>query len=307
MSIQWFPGHMAKARRQVSEKLKLVDIVFELLDARLPLSSRNPIMDDVLKNKPRLILLTKSDLADEEVNKEWVQYFRKQGIRVLLIDAQAGKGIGQIQRISEQVLQDLFTQRKQKGIRLRRIRAMVVGIPNVGKSSLINRLARRNAAKTADRPGVTRVQQWIRVGQTLELLDTPGILWPKFDDPQIGLRLAVSGAIKEDILPLDDVALYALDYLAKRYPHALQKRYQLKDINRPPLEMMEEIGKRRGCLARGGEINYEKVIDILLHDIRSGKLGRLSFEWPIDWEETEEEHVQTDDRSTDQSMDQRAD
>jgi ribosome biogenesis GTPase A len=307
MSIQWFPGHMAKARRQVAEKLKLVDIVFELLDARLPLSSRNPIMDEVLKNKPRLILLTKSDLADEEVNKEWVQYFRNQGIRVLLIDAQAGKGIGQIQRASEQVLQDLFAQREQKGIRLKRIRAMVVGIPNVGKSSLINRLAKRNAAKTADRPGVTKVQQWIRVGQTLELLDTPGILWPKFDDPQIGLRLAVSGAIKETILPLDDVALYALQYLADRYPQYLQKRYNLSDLNRTPLEIMEEIGKRRGCLARGGEINYEKVIDILLHDIRSGKMGRLSFEWPIDWEETEEENVQTDDGSTDQRMDQRAD
>ncbi|RAL26185.1 ribosome biogenesis GTPase YlqF [Thermoflavimicrobium daqui] len=302
MSIQWFPGHMAKARRQVNEKLKLVDIVFELLDARLPLSSRNPMMDELVKNKPRLILLTKCDLADERVNKEWVSYFQENQIGVLPIDAQTGKGVGQIPRVCEKVLQDLFAKRAEKGIKLKRIRAMVLGIPNVGKSSLINRLAKRNAAKTGDRPGITKAQQWIRVGNTLELLDTPGILWPKFDDPKVGLRLAVSGAIKEEILPLDEVALYALEYLSRHYPQLLQERYKLKDLGLPPIEILNEIGKKRGCLQRGGEIDYDKAIEIVLNDLRSGRMGRISFERPIDWEETEEEHVQNKDDSSSEDM-----
>ncbi|SFJ80343.1 ribosome biogenesis GTPase YlqF [Thermoflavimicrobium dichotomicum] len=302
MTIQWFPGHMAKARRQVAEKLKLVDIVFELLDARLPLSSRNPMMDEIVKNKPRLILLTKCDLADERVNKEWVRYFQEKQIGVLPIDAQTGKGVGQIQRVCEQVLQDLFAKREKKGIQLKRVRAMVLGIPNVGKSSLINRLAKRNAAKTGDRPGVTKAQQWIRVGQTLELLDTPGILWPKFDDQQVGMRLAVSGAIKEEILPLDEVALYAIEYLTKRYPHLLQERYKLTHLPEAPVELLAEIGKKRGCLQRGGEIDYDKAIELFLNDIRSGRLGRISFEWPEDWEEKEEEHVQNNDHSTSEKV-----
>ncbi|MBA4544016.1 ribosome biogenesis GTPase YlqF [Thermoactinomyces daqus] len=289
MTIQWFPGHMAKARRQVEEKLKLVDIVFELLDGRLPLSSRNPMMDEILKQKPRLILFTKSDLADEKATGRWTDYFRERGLTVLPIDAQTGKGVKQIIPASERLLAPLFAQREKKGIQSRKFRAMVVGIPNVGKSSLINRLARRTATVTGDRPGVTKAQQWIRVGKTLELLDTPGILWPKFDDPEVGYRLAASGAIKEEILPLEDVALYTIRFLKERYPEALRKRYNLNEVSAADgVQLMEMIGRKRGCLIRGGEIDYEKVAEILLNDLRSGRLGQITLELPEDLQKKEE-------------------
>ncbi|MBA4494709.1 ribosome biogenesis GTPase YlqF [Paenactinomyces guangxiensis] len=283
MSIQWFPGHMAKARRQVEEKLKLVDIVFELLDARLPLSSRNPMIDDLVKHKPRLLLLTKCDLADERGNKAWLDFFHSQGMSALPVDAKTGKGVGQIQPASEKLLQPLFATREKKGIRSRQVRAMVLGIPNVGKSSLINRLAKRTAAVTGDRPGVTKAQQWIRIGKTMELLDTPGILWPKFDDSEVGLRLAASGAIKEEILPLEEVALYAVNYLSDRYPQFLAERYKLKDLSLSGVGLLTEIGKKRGCLQKGGEINFEKVAEILLNDLRSGRIGKVTMEMPGDW------------------------
>jgi ribosome biogenesis GTPase A len=280
---------MAKARRQVEEKLKLVDIVFELLDGRLPLSSRNPMMDEILKQKPRLILFTKSDLADEKATGRWIDYFRERGLTVLPIDAQTGKGVKQIIPASERLLAPLFAQREKKGIQSRKFRAMVVGIPNVGKSSLINRLARRTATVTGDRPGVTKAQQWIRVGKTLELLDTPGILWPKFDDPEVGYRLAASGAIKEEILPLEDVALYTIRFLKERYPEALRKRYNLNEVSAADgVQLMEMIGRKRGCLIRGGEIDYEKVAEILLNDLRSGRLGQITLELPEDLQKKEE-------------------
>lgn len=291
MSIQWFPGHMAKARRQVEEKLKQVDIVFELLDARLPLSSRNPMMDQILKQKPRLILLTKCDLADEKANHDWIQYFRQQKQEVLPIDAKTGKGVSKIQGHCERILKPLFEAREKKGIQLRKFRAMVVGIPNVGKSSLINRLAKRSATVTGDRPGVTKAQQWIRVGKLMELLDTPGILWPKFDDPIVGLRLAASGAIKEEILPVMDVSLYVVSYLRERYPELLVNRYKLKsELDTTPEELLQEIGRRRGCLIKGGEVDLEKTAEILLNDLRSGRIGRISFEVPEDWNEKEIEN-----------------
>ncbi|MBA4547462.1 ribosome biogenesis GTPase YlqF [Thermoactinomyces intermedius] len=296
MTIQWFPGHMAKARRQVEEKLKLVDIVFELLDARLPLSSRNPMMDEILKDKPRLILLTKCDLADERANQAWMKYFQARRMPVLPVDAQTGKGVQQIIPACEKILAPLFQQREKKGIQSRKFRAMVTGIPNVGKSSLINRLAKRSVAETGDRPGVTKAQQWIRVGKTMELLDTPGILWPKFDDPVTGLRLAASGAIKETILPIDEVALYVLNYLKERYPDRLKKRYKLEQTEQDGVALMEEIGKKRGCLLRGGEIDYEKVAELLLHELRAGRLGRISFEFPEDWIGKEEMGYAGDDR-----------
>jgi ribosome biogenesis GTPase A len=270
--------------------LKLVDVVFELLDARLPLSSRNPMIHDLVKHKPRLVLLTKCDLADERGNQIWMDYFRSQGTAVLPIDAQTGKGVGQIQPATEKLLQPLFAAREKKGIRSRKVRAMVLGIPNVGKSSLINRLAKRSAAVTGDRPGVTKAQQWIRIGQTLELLDTPGILWPKFDDPQVGMRLAASGAIKEEILPLEEVALYAVGYLSERYPQLLAERYKLKDLSGlEGAELMAEIGKKRGCLQKGGEINFEKTAEIILNDLRSGRIGRITLELPEDWNREEGE------------------
>jgi ribosome biogenesis GTPase A len=290
MAIQWFPGHMAKARRQVEEKLKLVDIVFELLDARLPMSSRNPMMNQIVKQKPRLILLTKCDLADDRANETWVRHFREQGMEVLPIDAQTGKGVSRILPVCERILEPLFEKRAKKGIQSRKFRAMVLGIPNVGKSSLINRLARRSAAVTGDRPGVTRSQQWIRVGQTMELLDTPGILWPKFDDPAVGLRLAASGAIKEEILPLEEVALYVVEFLSSRYPHLLAERFKLGELSgRTKEELLAEIGKKRGCLVRGGEVDLEKASELIVRELRSGRIGRVTLELPEDWSDNGEE------------------
>ncbi len=289
MAIQWFPGHMAKARRQVEEKLKLVDIVFELLDARLPMSSRNPMMDDIVKEKSRIILLTKCDLADERANQAWISHFQAKGDVILPIDAQTGKGVNQIIPSCEKLLAPLFVKREKKGIKSRKFRALVLGIPNVGKSSLINRLAKRSATVTGDRPGVTKAQQWIRVGKNMELLDTPGILWPKFDDPAIGLRLAASGAIKEEILPADEVAMYILGYLKERYPKALLNRYKLEQIgDLDGIGLMEVIGKKRGCLLRGGYIDFDKTADLIIYELRSGQLGRVSLEFPEDWRKEEE-------------------
>ncbi|PDM40323.1 MULTISPECIES: ribosome biogenesis GTPase YlqF [Bacillaceae] len=281
MTIQWFPGHMAKAKREVQEKLKLIDIVFELLDARIPLSSRNPMIHEILGNKPRIVLLNKADMADETVTEQWIAYFERQQLHALAIDAQTGTGIRQIVSAAKEMLKDKFAKMAAKGIKNPRpMRALIVGIPNVGKSTLINRLAGRNIAKTGDKPGVTKAQQWIKVGKEMELLDTPGILWPKFEDEEVGLKLATTGAIKDTILNLQDVAVYALNFLKQHYPERLKERYSLDDIPGEIVALFDAIGKRRGCLVSGGAVDYDKVSEIVLHDIRTEKLGRLSFETP---------------------------
>ncbi|SDW00525.1 Ras superfamily GTP-binding protein YlqF [Marininema mesophilum] len=297
-TIQWFPGHMAKARRQVEEKVKQVDLVFELLDARLPMASGNPMIDEVLGEKLRVILLTKSDLADPKVTKEWGDHFRAHHIKVLPIDTLSGEGIKKIPLISRELLKEKLASRDRKGIKSERIRAMVVGVPNVGKSALINRVAGRSIAKTGDRPGVTRTQQWIKVGDGMELLDTPGILWPKFEDQIVGFRLAASGAIREDILPVDEVGLYLLNYLGERYPELLRERYKIEEPeSMEGLALLEEVGRHRGCMRRGGEIDYDKAADIVVKDLRSGRLGRVSLERPSDWE------VEVDESDGDDSRD----
>ncbi|WP_374720546.1 ribosome biogenesis GTPase YlqF [Parageobacillus toebii] len=281
MTIQWFPGHMAKAKREVQEKLKLIDIVFELLDARIPMSSRNPMINEILGNKPRIVLLNKADMADEAITQQWIAYFQQQQLRALAIDAQTGTGIKQIVAASKEMLKGKFAKMAAKGIKNPRpMRALIVGIPNVGKSTLINRLAGRNIAKTGDKPGVTKAQQWIKVGKEMELLDTPGILWPKFEDEEVGLKLATTGAIKDTILNLQDVAVYALNFLKQHYPERLKERYSLDDIPEEIVALFDAIGKRRGCLVSGGAVDYDKVSEIVLHDIRTEKLGRLSFETP---------------------------
>lgn len=281
MTIQWFPGHMAKAKREVQEKLKLIDVVFELLDARIPLSSRNPMIDEILTNKPRIILLNKADMADEKVTNEWISFFAEQGLRALAIDSQAGTGMKQIVAAAKEMTKEKFAKMAAKGIKNPRpLRALIVGIPNVGKSTLINRLAGKHIAKTGDKPGVTKAQQWIKVGKEMELLDTPGILWPKFEDEEVGLKLATTGAIKDTILNLQDVAVYALRFLAMHYPDRLEERYSLTDIPDDIVELFDAIGKRRGCLASGGAVDYDKVAELVLRDIRTEKLGRLSFEKP---------------------------
>ncbi|MCY8919815.1 ribosome biogenesis GTPase YlqF [Bacillus atrophaeus] len=280
MTIQWFPGHMAKARREVTEKLKLIDIVYELVDARIPMSSRNPMIEEILKNKPRIMLLNKADKADAAVTKQWKEHFEKQGIPSLSINSVNGQGLNQIVPSSKELLQEKIDKRKAKGVKPRAIRALIIGIPNVGKSTLINRLAKKNIAKTGDRPGITTSQQWVKVGKELELLDTPGILWPKFEDELVGLRLAITGAIKDSIINLQDVAVFGLRFLEEHYPDRLKECYGLEEIPEDIAELFDAIGEKRGCLMSGGLINYDKTTEVIIRDIRTEKFGRLSFEQP---------------------------
>ncbi|MFX3624636.1 MAG: ribosome biogenesis GTPase YlqF [Ectobacillus sp.] len=280
MTIQWFPGHMAKARRQITEKLKLIDVVIELVDARLPLSSRNPMIDEIIAHKPRLIVLNKADMADPTTTKKWIHYFEHLGYKAISINAQAGQGMKEITAASKDLVKEKFEKMAAKGIKPRAVRALIVGIPNVGKSTLINKIAKKNIAKTGDRPGVTTAQQWIKVGKELELLDTPGVLWPKFEDELVGLRLAATGAIKDTILNLQDVAVYTLRFLSEHYPDRLKERYNLSDIPEDIVDLFDEIGKRRGCLMGGGLVDYDKTAELVLRELRGGKLGRLTFEEP---------------------------
>jgi ribosome biogenesis GTPase A len=271
---------MAKARRQVTEKLKLVDIIFELVDARIPRSSRNPMIDEIIQQKPRLVLLNKADMADKEITKDWIAYFKRHQIPALAINSQDGVGMKEIVAESKLILKEKFDRMKAKGVKPRAIRAMIVGIPNVGKSTLINRLAKKNIAQTGNRPGVTKAQQWIKVGKELELLDTPGILWPKFEDQEVGLKLALTGAIKDTILNLQDITIYGLRFLEKAYPERLQERYKLEGIPDEIVEVFDQIGKLRGCLMSGGEVDYDKVSELVIREIRTELLGPLTFEKP---------------------------
>ena len=275
MTIQWFPGHMAKARREVSEKLKYVDIVFELVDGRLPLSSRNPMLDQILQQKPRLVLINKADLADPIQTKKWEQYFINKGFHVLAINAQENKGIKQIIPTCKEALKEKLERDRSRGLKPRAIRAMVIGIPNVGKSTLLNRLAGKKIAQTGNKPGVTKGQQWLRYGTDLELLDTPGILWPKFEDQEIGKKLALTGAIKDQLLHLDDIALYGLDYFARYYPNQLQKRYNLSDADMELLapELLIKITEKQGF-----RDDYDRGSERVIYDIRQGKVGRYTLD-----------------------------
>jgi ribosome biogenesis GTPase A len=288
MSIQWFPGHMTRARRQIEEKLKIIDIAIELLDARLPYSSRNPMIDEILGNKPRLILLNKQDLADPTITTRWIDKLSTDQEKVLSIDANTGTGVKTITTQCIELMAPTFQKWKIKGMQPRPIRALIVGIPNVGKSTLINRLAGRNVTMTGDRPGITKGQQWIKVGKTLELLDTPGILWPKFEDPKVGILLAASGAIRDDILHLEDIAFSIIKLLLARYPQVIQERYQLESIPQSTDDLnemqsiIEAIGRKRGAVMSGGKIDLQKASDHLLRDLRTGKLGRISLETPQD-------------------------
>lgn len=286
MTIQWFPGHMTRARRQIQDKLKLIDLAIELMDARIPISSRNPMIDEILGNKPRLILLNKADLADSAVTAEWVQRLKRDGVDALPIDSISGTNVKEIIPRCKHLLKDRLEAQIRKGMKPRPIRALIVGIPNVGKSTLINRLAGRKAAITGDRPGVTKGQQWIRIAGELELLDTPGILWPKFEDQQVGVRLAAIGSIKDEVIHPEDVAFHVIRYMVPHYPQALCERYQLESLPgdltepEPVIEVMEMIGRRRGCLQSGGTVNLEKASALFLRDLRDGKLGRISLEHP---------------------------
>ena len=279
MTIQWFPGHMAKARREVTEKLKLVDIVFELIDARLPLSSRNPMIDEVIHQKPRLLILNKMDLADETETARWIRYFEARGMRAVAINSFEGRGLQTVIKAAKEILEPKLERMRSRGIRPGAMRAMIVGIPNVGKSTLINRLAKKNIAKTGNTPGVTKAQQWIKYEKELELLDTPGILWPKFEDKEVGFKLALTGAIKDKIVNMEDLAVYGLRFLEENYPARLTDRYGLTAVGDEILPVFEKIGSIRKVYTVGGEIDYDKVAELIVRDIRNEYLGKLTFDF----------------------------
>ncbi|MHB1682687.1 MAG: ribosome biogenesis GTPase YlqF [Bacilli bacterium] len=283
MSIQWFPGHMAKARREVVESLKLVDVVLEVVDARLPESSRNPMMAELTQSKPRVMVLAKADLADPAVTAKYVRLWSAGStVQAVAVDVLRGAGLSQVTRAAQQVTEEKFAKLARKGIRRRAVRAVVIGIPNTGKSSLINRLAGRNAVRTGDRPGVTRQQQWIRAGGALELLDTPGILWPKFEDPTVALKLAWSGAIKSTLLQSDEIAVKLLQWLSLFYPERLQDRYGIVTDGGDQDDVLAQIARRRGAIRQGGEPDIDLAADFFLRDVQTGMLGPLSFDRPAD-------------------------
>ncbi len=288
MTIQWFPGHMAKARRQVTESLKLVDIVFELVDARLPLSSRNPMIDEVINQKPRLLILNKYDMADEVETRRWIAYFEERGHKAVAINSFEGKNLQAVTKAAQEILKEKWDRMKSKGMKPRAIRAMIVGIPNVGKSTLINRLAKKNLAKTGNMPGVTKAQQWIKVGREIELLDTPGILWPKFEDQEIGYKLAITGAIKDSITNMEDLAVYGLRYLALHYPERMEERYGIGSVSENLVDTFDAIGNRRRVFGQGGEIDYDQVALLVVRDIRDLHLGKLTFDSVAEQVEKEE-------------------
>ncbi|WP_394187355.1 ribosome biogenesis GTPase YlqF [Paenisporosarcina quisquiliarum] len=289
MTIQWFPGHMAKARREVTEKLKLVDIIFELVDARLPLSSRNPMIDEVVGQKIRLLILNKADMADDHQTKKWLKYFDERGHKAVAINSFDSKGLQQVIKAAKELLEEKWERMRSRGIKPRAIRAMIVGIPNVGKSTLINRLAKKNLAKTGNTPGVTKAQQWIKVEKELELLDTPGILWPKFEDQSVGYKLALTGAIKDTITNMEDLAVYGLRFLAEHYPKRMEDRYQLTEVDEDLVKTFDHIGKLRRTFSTGGEIDYDQVAELIVRDIRGENLGKLTFDFV---EESEKQDVQ---------------
>ena len=292
MNINWYPGHMAKTKRQIIEDMKLIDVVIELLDARIPLSSQNPNIAEITKNKKKIIVLNKCDLSDERQNKLWVEYFKKKNIQAVLVDSNSGKGIDNFIKEVEKIMQVDLEQHAEKGRTGRKIRAMILGIPNVGKSSFINRIAKRTSAGVGNKPGVTRQKQWIRVNEKIELLDTPGVLWPKFESEEVALNLCFTGTIKEEILDRVEIAYQLTKFLLENYKKNLCDRYKIdSDLvgeklaqeqpeNYNIYEIMLEIGKKRGCIMSGGKIDEEKTARILLDEFKNGQLGKITIERP---------------------------
>lgn len=279
MNIQWYPGHMTKAVRMMQEDIKLIDIIIELVDARVPLSSKNPDIDELAKNKFRLIVLNKVDLADEKITAAWEQYYKECGYAVVKINARSGTGMKGITNVIQETCREKIERDRKRGILNRPIRAMIVGIPNVGKSTFINSLAGKACTKTGNKPGVTKGKQWIRINKNVELLDTPGILWPKFEDQQVGLRLAIIGSIRDDILNIRELALEFIRYLAMAYPGVLSERYQV-DETKEDFHVLEQIALNRQCKLKGDQPDYDKAAGILLENYRNGKLGRITLERP---------------------------
>ena len=281
MRIQWFPGHMTKTRRQIQDTIRQVDVVIELLDARIPFSSRNPDIDWLVGQKPRVVALNKSDLADESVNRQWEAWFKAQGMEVVHTNALSGSGLKEIHRQLKDITATKLASAVRRGRLQRPIRTMVVGIPNVGKSAFINRIAGKSVASTGDKPGVTRAQQWVRIHPEIQLLDTPGILWPRFEDPETGMVLAYTGAIRDDIMDTTELAASLMTRLATLYPERLAQRYKLASVvDRAGMDLLLEAGRRRGCLIAGGEVDLHRISAIVLDEFRGAKLGRISLERP---------------------------
>ena len=280
-TIQWFPGHMTKTRRKIQASLKLVDAVAEITDARIPVSSRNPELHKIIENKPRIILMNKCDMADPSQTARWVSCYQKEGVLAIPVDCKSGRGLNQFIPKVRELLKDRIIQWEQKGMVNRTIRVMIVGIPNVGKSSFINRMAKQNRAKVEDRPGVTRGNQWFTIGKAFDLLDTPGVLWPKFDDPNVGEKLAFTGAVKDQIVDTEQLASRLLEVLRDEYSAMLAARYKLEKYDLRPLqgyELLALIGRKRGMLASGGEIDTERASSMVLDEFRSAKLGKITLE-----------------------------
>ena len=279
MNFQWYPGHMTKAKRQMQEDIKLIDLVIELVDARIPLSSRNPDIDELGKNKYRLILMNKADLADKEQTKKWAEYFKAKGIYVVSLDARTKNSMKSITDIVMEACKEKIERDRKRGIKNRPVRAKVVGNPNVGKSTFINSYAGKACAKTGNKPGVTKGKQWIRLNKNVELLDTPGILWPKFEDQMVGLRLALIGSIKDEILNIDELAMELIKYLRVNYPGIINERYEV-DESKELTDIILDIAKNRNCLLKGGEPDYCKTASLVIDDFRSGKMGIITHETP---------------------------
>ncbi|MCK6130769.1 MULTISPECIES: ribosome biogenesis GTPase YlqF [Parvimonas] len=291
MNINWYPGHMKKTMDNIRSSLKLVDIVGEIIDSRIPISSKNPVIDDVLKDKPRIMILNKSDMADENETKKWLSYYRKKGYGAVVVDALHSKGLDKIYSVAKEMLADKFKKLEEKNLSAKTIRMMIVGIPNVGKSTFINSISKRKSAKIGDRPGVTKQVQWIKTKNDLELLDTPGVLWPKFEDERIGLHLAFTGAIKDEIMDIENLAFRFIDELNKRDVNILKNRYNLsEDSYEDTLYLMDEIGRNRGAILKKNEIDYFKVANLVFDDFRKVKLGRITLETVEDIEKFEEDN-----------------
>ena len=285
LHINWYPGHMKKTKEMVQNNLKLVDVVIELLDARIPLSSKNPEIDKLAHNKPRVVVLNKSDLSDRAKLNKWISYYQSKGIKAIPVDTLKGSGVNKIVEECKNVTKEKMDALKEKGRKERAIRVMIVGVPNVGKSSLINKLTGRKSTQTGDRPGVTKGKQWVRLKGNLELLDTPGILWPKFEDQKIALNLAFTRAIKDKILDIDTLGLKFIEKMSEIEPEKLKARYKLDSLGEEPLETMEMIGRKRGFILGRNELDYTRIAKTVLNEFREGKLGQITLEVPEDIEE----------------------